>query len=78
MDQLVKKKLNDERMNQFFVRINRSLENTIKDIYKKKYPSPLDNPAQANNIRDDLKKKHIEQKRKRDDDLERILRRHGY
>lgn len=69
MNDLVKKKLNTDKMNAFFIRLQRSVENTIKGIIKAKEPHPLDNAFN--------KEKYvhlIDAKRQRDQDIERFLR----
>lgn len=69
MDDLVKKKLNTEKMNLWFIRIERSIEKTIRDIIREKDPNPLDNPHNAD--------KHINSlgdKRARDHRIEQFLK----
>lgn len=39
MDNLVKQKLNSDKIVEFFLRIQRSLENTLRDIHRRQYPS---------------------------------------
>ena len=73
MDDLAKKKLNTEKMILWFIRLQRSLEKTIKDILRKKEPNPCDDPLRAINFI------HAKiQKTNRDDLLERFLRKKGY
>ncbi len=73
MDDMSKKKLNVPKMNLFFVRLQTSIEKTLKKIYKEVYPEICDDPLKA---KDNLHK--IGQKRKRDADFEAFLRRHSY
>lgn len=47
MADLAKKKLNTDDMNAWFCRITKSIEKTAKQIIKKKYPLPGDNPLLA-------------------------------
>lgn len=42
MDDLVKQKLNDQKMTSFFVRLQRSLENTLWSIWLKNNPRPTE------------------------------------
>lgn len=73
MSDLAKKNLNNEKMNIWFIRIQRSLENTIKSVIKLKRPNPLDNPLNAPS--------HIHliaEKRKRDQEIELFLKRIRY
>jgi len=44
---LAKKKLNHEEIDLWFVRIVRSLDKTLKKIWREKHPNPLYNPAIA-------------------------------
>ncbi|MBK8260102.1 MAG: hypothetical protein IPK80_02055 [Nannocystis sp.] len=70
MDDLAKKKLNTEEMNIWFIRLNRSIENTAKKILREKYPLPEDNPLDFENrtaVTGDMKKK-------RDDELAKFLK----
>ena len=69
MNDLAAKKMNTEKVNVFFIRLQRSIENTMKEIIKLKNPHPLDNPYN--------KEKYghlIETKRDRDQEIERYLR----
>ncbi|MBK8260157.1 MAG: hypothetical protein IPK80_02330 [Nannocystis sp.] len=74
MDDLAKKKLNTEEMNIWFIRLNRSIENTAKKILREKYPLPEDNPLDFENrtaVTGDMKKK-------RDDELAKFFKRSAY
>ena len=69
MNDLAAKKMNTEKVNVFFIRLQRSIENTMKEIINLKNPHPLDNPYN--------KEKYghlIETKRDRDQEIERYLR----
>ncbi len=69
MDNLVKQKMNTEKVNVLFIRLQRSVENTIRDIHRKQNPNPLytnSDPA--------LHARHIGDKKKKQEDLERFLR----
>lgn len=61
----------DNKIREWFLRIQRSIENTAKKIYREKYPNPLDNP-----LNKDIAEfqRAIEVKRKRDNAFESFLR----
>ena len=68
-----KQKLNTEPIQLWFIRLQRSIEMTMKKIVREKYPNPCDNPLTA--------KEHLEfreAKRRRDEELERYLRKTSY
>lgn len=67
-----KKKLNDEKLDIWFVRICRSIENTAKSIIRKKTPNSLDLPPIPGQIR---KLTDIDAKRKRDMEFTEFLKR---
>lgn len=73
MADLAKAKLNDEKMIQFFIRLQRSIEITVKRIFRIKYPNPHDDP---------LYKSHdnrwLEVKRKRDYEFSLFMQRARY
>lgn len=74
MDDLAKKNLNTEEMILWFIRLNRSIENTARKVLREKYPLPEDNPLDLANrtaATGDMKKK-------RDDELARFLKRSAY
>jgi len=66
MDSVAKRKLNSDKMNLFFIRLQRSLESTAKKIYRRYYPCPQDIGFRS--------PKHLLVKRKRDEAFERFLR----
>jgi|SRR3990167_7221090 len=69
MDDVAKKKLNTEKINIFFIRLQRSLERTIRDIVRMKTPHALDNPLNIEKFG------HLkESKQKRDEEIEKHLR----
>lgn len=74
MDDLAKQKLNTEEMCVWYIRLNRSLENTAKKILRAKYPLPGDNPMEkeTNTL------KALEQKRKRDYELQQFFKKSSY
>jgi hypothetical protein len=76
MADLAKLKLNDDKMNEWFLRLMRSLEITAKRIIKKKHPMPGDNMSliQSQEIDSIVKKKMLVAKRKRDDELKKFLK----
>lgn len=67
MDNLAKQKLNTEKINNWFIRLQRSIEKTLKGILRKKYPNPNDNPLATT-------AEALEAKRKRDHDFELFLK----
>lgn len=69
MDKLVKEKLNTDKVNLVFVRMQKSIEDTMKKILKLKNPNPLDNPFHKGTIAQTVAKKA------RDEQIERYLRR---
>jgi hypothetical protein len=73
MDDLVKAKLNTEQMNLFFIRLNRSLEETAKKIIRRKYPLPDDNPLSLDATADSSNAK-----KKRDEELQKFLKQSAY
>lgn len=73
MDDLTKKKMNTNEMVTFFLRLNRSIEETAKKIIREKYPSANDNP---NSKRKSFKE--LENKKKRDFELENFLKESAY
>jgi len=74
MDKLAKEKLNDEKLNIFFIRLNRSLEQTARAIIRNKHPLPGDNPL----IAKEHDKKFLEVKRKRDRELAAFFKKSAY
>lgn len=73
MADLAKQKLNAPEMIEFFIRLERSIDNTIKNIIREKTPNPCDNPLLAK----DVTAAKLEKKR-RDDELELFLKKTGY
>jgi len=73
MDDLVTGKLNTEEMQLFFIRLQRSIENTAKKIIRRKFPNPCDNPLTAGDHLD-----HLEAKRLRDTYLSEFIRKSSY
>lgn len=73
MDDLVKAKLNTDEINTWFLRLNKSIEDTAKKIIKKKFPSPIDDPLKAAQF-SDMK----ELKTKRDKELVQFLVKSSY
>lgn len=73
MDLLAKKKLNSEKIILFFIRLQNSIENTMKVIVRAKMPNPCDDPLKA---KDWL---HVKgDKKVRDNNFERFLKKTGY
>lgn len=73
MRDVAKKKLNTEKIDLFFLRLQTSIEKTIRQVYRMKNPHPCDNPMIAKNHID-----KIESKRKRDQQLTAILKKTSY
>lgn len=74
MDDLAKKKMNTDEMNVWFIRLNRSIENTAKKIIRELYPTPEDNPLLVS----EHSAKTYDQKKKRDHELALFLKRSAY
>ena len=73
MVDLSKKKMNTDKMIEWFIRLQNSIENTIKLILREKNPHPCDDPLKA--------AQYLEfkgSKTERDQDFERFLRRSSY
>ena len=66
---LAKKKMNTDKITIFFLRLQRSLERTIRDVIRKRDPHPLDNPMNKEKFGH-----MIDSKKKRDMDIEKHLR----
>lgn len=73
MDDLVKKKLDDEKIVLWFIRLNRSLENTARIILKKLKPNPHDLAKSLDHGKDLL-----DEKRMRDAELREFLRKTAF
>jgi hypothetical protein len=69
MNDLVKKKMNTEKMIGWFIRIQRSIERTMRDIIREKEPSPLDDPSNESKFGHKLS-----DKRERDNEIEKYLK----
>lgn len=76
MDNLVKQKLTGEKLALWFVRLCRSIENTIIQIIKKRMPNPLDNPKAL--LCDNDKLQALAKKRERDQEIEKYLKKVRY
>lgn len=74
MDDLAKKKLNSEDIINWWLRLNKSIEDTAKKIIRIKNPSPNDDAITA--LTAPLGA--LEAKRKRDKELAEFLRRSSY
>ena len=64
-----KKGMGSDKINMFFIRLQRSIEVTAKKIYRLKYPNPLDAPGNIGKY-----SSHLGAKRKRDHEFELFLR----
>lgn len=74
MDDLAKRKMNTDEMNVWFIRLNKSIEDTAKKIIRKKHPMPEDNPLASSHYT------HAtgEAKKKRDHELAMFFKRSAY
>jgi hypothetical protein len=73
MDNLVKQKLDTEDLAYFFIRLQRSCDQTMKAILRSKYPNPLDNSLKTNtDLLANSKWKQV--KTQRDQEFEQYLR----
>jgi hypothetical protein len=75
MDDLTKQKLDNEKIHVFFVRLTKSIEDTLRAILRDKYPNPLDDPRFD---RATAEKRWLEIKRKRDHEFELFLRKASF
>lgn len=73
MSDLAKKKLDDEKIRLFFLRLQSSIEKTAKKIIREKNPNPCDNPLSAKDFSGALLAK-----RKRDHEFELFLRKESF
>lgn len=70
---VAKKKMNTEKLILFFLRLQSSIENTVKKIVRETDPNPCDDPMKA--------VKHLEhkgEKKIRDNEMETFLKKTGY
>lgn len=74
MDDAAKLKMNDEKLIIFFIRLNRSLEETAKKIIRMKHPLPNDNTV----MHKDHSKLTLESKRRRDLELRKFFKDSAY
>lgn len=75
MDDLVKAKLSTEKIEIFFLRLNKSIEDTVRAIVRQKHPLPNDNPLTP---KEKLSKLTLEAKRKRDRELSQFFHDSAY
>jgi hypothetical protein len=73
MAEVAKKKLNSDKLILFFIRLQKSIEDTMTKIMKANEPNPCDNPMKAAG-RLDMKG----EKKRREERLERFLKKTGY
>lgn len=73
MDKLQKQKLNTEELCVFFIRLQRSIENTLKKIFRDQNKNPLYNPKNKN-----VYDRHIKDKKQKDQEFESFLRKNRY
>lgn len=78
MNQAVKRKETTDQLNQWFLRLQRSIEQTAKKIIREKNPSPLDNSLLAKDAEFGSHTKWKALKKKRDDEFELWLRKSSY
>lgn len=73
MEDLSKKNLNTEKMIDFFIRLQMSVEKTIRGILRDRDPNPCDDPRIA--------KDHLyarPKKKKRDGEINAFMKKSGY
>jgi|KBSSwiStaDraftv2_1062776.scaffolds.fasta_scaffold156523_2 hypothetical protein len=75
MDDLVKQNLNTEEMILWYIRLNRSLETTAKQIIKLKHPMPGDTPTKNKEFQIG---EYALAKRKRDQELQKFMKESSY
>lgn len=73
MEVAAKQKMNTQKICVFFLRLQGSIEKTMKRIVREQQPNPCDNPLIA---MDNLE--HKGKKKQRDNDFERMLHKTGY
>jgi len=78
MADLEKQKLNTDKIAIFFIRIQRSIENTLKLIYRDKNPNPLYDPLNKDLHQRDKNERLLQEKRKKQHELEQIIKQHNY
>jgi hypothetical protein len=69
MSDLVDQGIDSEKLCIFFVRLQRSIEKTIKEIYRDEFTNPLYDPKNVH-----LKDEFIADKKEKDHNLERFLK----
>ena len=69
MDNLVAQKLNTEKVCTLFIRLQRSVENTIRDIHRRQNPNPLF--ITSDKV---LHGDHLAEKKAKQQELERFMR----
>lgn len=74
MDDVAKAHLNDDRMNAWFARLIRSIEQTAKKIIAVKHPMPGDQKAAA----EFQTARYLEAKRKRDLEFREFMKKSAY
>ena len=67
-------KLNSDKINSWYIRLNRSIEETAKKIIRVRHPMPTDNP----NNKEFKTEKWIQAKKNRDNEFEEFLLRSSY
>ena len=73
MDNLAVQKLNTEEISILFLRLQRSVENTLKEIHRAKNPNPLFTTSDPQ-----LRSKHIADKQRKAHELELFLKKARY
>jgi len=74
MNNAVKKRLNSQKVIDLFIRLQRSIEITVKKIVKAKHPNPHDDSLNKTMHSE----KFLEMKRKRDAEIEAFYRKSSY
>lgn len=73
MDRLAKQKMNTDKIVVFFLRLQKSIEDTLFKIHKAKHPNPLYTATDKSGHRE-----HLADKRAKRADLERFLKKTSY
>lgn len=74
MADAARKKMNTEKLNLLFIRLQKSLENTGKNIFRSRNKNPMYDPLNAHKYGAGW----TEKKRALDQEFERILKKSGY
>lgn len=73
MSNLAEQKLNTDKVSSLFLRLQRSVENTLRDIHRKKNPNPLFTSSDKR-----LHSHHMADKKQKQQELEQFLHKVRY